>query len=137
MSSRSRRPPKVCRWSSARLLAAFDVFALSSATEGLPLVLLEAMAAALPVVSTDVGGIGDVIEHERNGFLVPRASMARFADELARLYRNPDLARKIGMTARHAVRSAYSLERMASDYAALYASAREPMLKQLAASLQA
>jgi len=111
----------------ARLLAAFDVFALSSATEGLPLVLLEAMAAALPVVSTDVGGIGDVIEHERTGFLVPRTSMGRFADELSRLYRNPDLARKIGMTARHAVRSAYSLERMAGDYAKLYATARGPV----------
>lgn len=110
----------------ARLLAAFDVFALSSCTEGLPLVLLEAMAAGLPVVSTDVGGIGDVVQHERTGFLVPRTSMNRFADELMRLYRNPDLARRVGMTARHAVRSAYSLERMASDYAALYASARSP-----------
>jgi glycosyltransferase involved in cell wall biosynthesis len=110
----------------ARLLAAFDVFALSSCTEGLPLVLLEAMAAGLPVVSTDVGGIGDVVEHERTGFLVPRTSMARFADELLRLYRNPDLARKVGMTARHAVRNTYSVERMANDYAALYATARGP-----------
>jgi glycosyltransferase involved in cell wall biosynthesis len=110
----------------ARLLASFDVFALSSCTEGLPLVLLEAMAAGLPVVSTDVGGIGDVIEHERTGFLVPRTSMTRFADELLRLYRNPDLARKVGMSARLAVKNAYSRERMASDYAALYASARRP-----------
>ncbi len=121
----------------ARLLAAFDVFALSSCTEGLPLVLLEAMAAGLPVVSTDVGGIGDVVQHERTGFLVPRTDMARFADELRRLYRDPDLARRIGMTARHAVRHAYSLERMASDYAALYASARAPLLQELATALLA
>jgi glycosyltransferase involved in cell wall biosynthesis len=115
----------------ARLLAAFDVFGLSSCTEGLPLVLLEAMAAGLPVVSTDVGGIGDVIQHERTGFLVPRSSMTQFAEELLRLYRNPDLARRVGMSARHAVRNAYSLERMAGDYAALYANARRAALSSM------
>jgi len=78
-----------------------------------------------------------VVQHERTGFLVPRTDMARFADELRRLYRDPDLARRIGMTARHAVRHAYSLERMASDYAALYASARAPLLQELATALLA
>jgi glycosyltransferase involved in cell wall biosynthesis len=114
----------------ARLLASFDVFALSSKTEGLPLVVLEAMAAALPVVSTDVGGIGDVIEHERSGFLVPPADVAKLESALGKLYRSPDLGRRIGLAARHAVRQSHSLTRMAGEYAALYAKVlrdREPV----------
>jgi glycosyltransferase involved in cell wall biosynthesis len=105
----------------ARLLAGFDVFALSSKTEGLPLVVLEAMAAALPVVSTDVGGIGDVIEHERTGFLVPAGNVAKLEHTLGKLYQSPDLGRRIGLAARHAVRQTHALERMANDYAVLYA----------------
>jgi len=108
------------RHDPARLLAAFDVFALSSRTEGLPLVVLEAMAAALPVVSTDVGGIGDVIEHERTGFLVPPGDVAKLERALGKLYEKPDLGRRVGLAARHAVRRTHSVERMASEYAVLY-----------------
>jgi glycosyltransferase involved in cell wall biosynthesis len=61
----------------ADYLAALDVFVLSSDTEGLPLVIVEAMATELAIVSTDVGGIGSVIEHERTGLLIPRRAPGR------------------------------------------------------------
>jgi glycosyltransferase involved in cell wall biosynthesis len=107
----------------ARLLASFDVFAMSSQTEGLPLVLLEAMAAGLPVVSTDVGGIGDVVEHGRTGFLVRRGELARFAAELLRLNEEPALGREMGAAAVHVVREKHALAQMADTYLALYADA--------------
>jgi glycosyltransferase involved in cell wall biosynthesis len=68
---------------AGRLMAAFDVFALSSRTEGTPIVLLEAMAAGTPIVATDVGGVADVIS-SREGTLVPAERADALADAIAR-----------------------------------------------------
>ncbi len=103
-----------------RLLASFDVFALSSRTEGLPLVLLEAMSAGLPVISTRVGGIPDLITPDTNGLLAPPGDAALFAAELDRLRRDPALAARLGRAGRLHVARRYSAERMARDYEALY-----------------
>jgi glycosyltransferase involved in cell wall biosynthesis len=108
----------------ARLIAAFDAFVLSSRTEGLPIVLLEAMAAGLPVVSTDVGGIGDVVEHGRTGLLVRRDELAHLGAELIRLSEDQLLSRRLGKNAQELVRRRYSLARMADAYASLYEHAR-------------
>src|SRR5207245_8586577 len=105
-----------------RLLAALDVFAMSSSTEGLPLVLPEAMAAGLPVVSTAVGGIPNVIEEERTGFLVPSGDAAALGDRLARLQADRALAERLGRRAREVALSRYGVDRMASDYMRLYTS---------------
>jgi glycosyltransferase involved in cell wall biosynthesis len=102
-----------------RLLPALDVFALSSVSEGLPLVVPEAMATGLPVVSTAVGGIPTVVEDGVTGLLVP-VDMKAMRDALAGLAAVPARARAIGARAREVALTRYSAERMIDDYLALY-----------------
>ncbi len=107
------------RRDTARLYAAFDVFALSSRTEGLPLVLPEAMASGLPVVSTAVGGIPQVISAEV-GELVPPGDEGALGRSLSALAREPARAKALGERARNAALQKYSAERMVRDYFAIY-----------------
>lgn len=106
-----------------RVVQAFDVFALSSITEGLPLVIPEAMAAALPVVSTAVGGIPDVLRDGETGVLVPVDEGALRA-ALADLATHRDRARSLGQRARSDALARFTSERMIDAYLALYASVR-------------
>jgi glycosyltransferase involved in cell wall biosynthesis len=106
-----------------RLLAAADVFALTSRTEGLPLVLLEAMATGLPVVSSAVGGIPDVVEHRATGLLFEAGALEPLRRQLDWLSMDAPLSRQLGRAARHHVVTRYSVERMAAEYDALYADA--------------
>ncbi|HLL25660.1 MAG TPA: glycosyltransferase [Kofleriaceae bacterium] len=103
-----------------RLVHAFDVFALSSKTEGLPLVVPEAMAAGLPIVATAVGGLPSVIEPRVTGLLVP-VDEAALSAALAELERDRTFARTLGVTARSTALSRYSSDRMVDAYLALYA----------------
>ena len=103
-----------------QLLAAFDVFALTSKSEGLPLVLLEAMATHLPVVASAVGGIPDAIEHGVTGFLFPAGRREDLRLELVKLLSRPMHGRGVGHAARRAVARRYSVQRMAEGYATLY-----------------
>ncbi len=102
------------------VLNALDAFVLSSSTEGLPLVIPEAMATGLPVVATSVGGIPTVIDEGQTGFLVPAGDETALRDRVARLRGDPDLARACGSRARSAAVARYSAERMQRDYIALY-----------------
>ncbi len=102
------------------MLAAFDVFVLTSKTEGLPLVLLEAMATELPVVTTSVGGIPDVVEHEVTGFLFRPGARRALTRELVGLFGLQPLARRVGTAARRAVAETHSVQRMTDSYDALY-----------------
>ncbi|HEX7670589.1 MAG TPA: glycosyltransferase family 4 protein, partial [Polyangiaceae bacterium] len=102
------------------LLPGFDAFALTSRTEGLPLVLLEAMATKLPVVSTAVGGIPDLVEHYVTGFLSRADDRAQFTRQLARLSVDRTLSRQVGEAGRDHVLECHSVERMAKQYDALY-----------------
>src|SRR5258706_1110478 len=104
-----------------RLLCAFDVFALSSRTEGLPLVLLEAMATGLAVVATSVGCIPDVVERGFTGLLVGAGDVTRLRGELSSLAGDWRLAQRVGQSARRRVLRRFSVERMAADYEVLYA----------------
>ncbi len=106
----------------ARILTAFDVFVLSSSTEGLPLVILEAMATELPVVATDVGGVGGVIESGRTGSLVPSEQAEQLTAALALLKEQPGEGAQLGKRARRVVLADYSLQRMAEQYDTLYRS---------------
>jgi glycosyltransferase involved in cell wall biosynthesis len=103
-----------------RVLAALDVFALSSRTEGLPLVLPEAMATGLPIVATAVGGIPDVIDEGETGFLVPSQDEAALRARLAELDADRERARTLGARARAVALERYSLARMSEAYLALY-----------------
>ncbi len=105
-----------------RLMPAFDVFALSSQTEGLPLVVPEAMAAGLPIVTTAVGGIPTVIDEGETGLLVPVDEIA-LRKALAALADDPERARTMGTRAREVALERYSSERMVDAYLVLYQNA--------------
>jgi len=106
-----------------RLLPAFDVFALSSTTEGLPLVVPEAMSAGLPIITTAVGGLPDVVDHGHTGLVIPSGDEPRLAQALAQLERDRELATQMGQRARQVALSRYSSDRMVDAYLELYAEA--------------
>ena len=92
------------------LMRGSDLFALPSYAEGLPMALLEAMAAGLPVVTTPVGGIPSLIRDGDNGLLVPAGSPDALAQALRRLASDPGLRRRLGDAGRRLVESGYGVE---------------------------
>jgi glycosyltransferase involved in cell wall biosynthesis len=102
-----------------RLFSGFDVFALSSISEGLPLVVPEAMASELPIIATAVGGLPDIIEDGRTGLLCPVEEQA-LRTKLESLKKDPSLSRNIGSSARLRALERFSAERMIGDYLRLY-----------------
>jgi glycosyltransferase involved in cell wall biosynthesis len=97
-----------------------SVFVLPSHSEGVPNVILEAMAFALPIIATAVGGIPDIIQDGRNGLLIPPADSAALRLALARLLSDQDLAAKLGTQARRDAESCYSLNKIVDKYLELY-----------------
>ena len=106
----------------ARIYAATDVFALTSGNEGTPVALIEAMAAGLPTVSPDVGGIRDVVVDPNLGIVVPSASADRLAAAVCSLLEAPTSGREAGKRARQSVLSRFGFERLVTDITALYRS---------------
>jgi glycosyltransferase involved in cell wall biosynthesis len=102
------------------LLGAMDVFVLSSVSEGLPFVLLEAMALACPVVATAVNGVTEIVEPDVTGVLVPPGDPASIAGAVLDLLQRPDRARALGAAARARVIERFSVERMVQDTERLY-----------------
>ena len=105
------------------LLAAADVFAHPSLSEGLPLAVLEAMFAGCPIVASDVGEVGQALAHGQAGLLVPPGDAAALAGALDRLLRDPGRAKDLGRRARSRARLEYELSRMVDRYLAIYESA--------------
>jgi glycosyltransferase involved in cell wall biosynthesis len=99
-----------------RYLQAMDVFALTSRAEGLPLAILEAWAAGLPVVSTRVGGIPMVLEDGRTGLLLDSGDEDALAASLIRLTGDEDLRRRLGEAGRARAEADFDTRRMAGDY---------------------
>jgi glycosyltransferase involved in cell wall biosynthesis len=104
----------------ADVLAALDVFVLPSRYEGLGVAILEAMAMALPVVATAVGGIPETVADGRTGLLVPPEDPAALAAAIAALDRDRALAQRMGEAGRRRVIAEFSMEAMASRYERLY-----------------
>ncbi len=102
------------------LLAAMDVFALPSLTEGLPLVVLEAMAAALPVVCTPVGGLPEVVHPGVCGQLFPVGDVAALRALLEALRSDRDAAQTMGERGRDLVRATYSRDTAVDRYLSVY-----------------
>jgi len=88
------------------------LLALSSVVEGLPNVVLEAMACGLPVVATDVGGLREVVEHGRTGLLVPSRNAAALADAMGRLLRDEKTREAFGREGRRCAEKRYSVSSM-------------------------
>ena len=103
-----------------------DAFVLPSFLEGLPVVLMEAMAMELPCVATWIAGVPEIIEDDLEGLLVPPASATAIADAVERLMADPEAARRLGIAARRKVVAEYHLgrnvERLAEEFRARLAS---------------
>ncbi|MEM6333714.1 MAG: glycosyltransferase [Planctomycetota bacterium] len=102
------------------LMPGADVFLLSSLSEGISVTLLEAMAAALPVVATDVGGNPEVVAHGHTGLLAPRRDAAALADHLHRLLTSTDLRHTLAAQAPARCRDKFHQTRMHREYDTLY-----------------
>lgn len=106
--------------------AAADVFCLPSWWEAMPLSVLEAMAAELPVVATDVGDVARVVQDGTTGYLVGTQSPAQLADALRPLLTDPVLRTRMGEAGRRRVEKAFSSEVTARALSELYATLEEP-----------
>ena len=104
----------------ATIYAATDVFLLTSRNEGTPVALIEAMASGVPGVSTDVGGVKDVITSDAVGARVRDGDPDALAAHVVQLLADRDLRREAGRRARAAVIERYSLERLVRDINVLY-----------------
>ena len=103
-----------------RYLASAMIFALPSYNEGLPMSVLEAMAAGLPVISTPVGGIPEAVTDGIEGFLVEPGDVSALANRLEQLLSNPELAEHMGKAARRKIETAFSAETILPQLEKLY-----------------
>jgi glycosyltransferase involved in cell wall biosynthesis len=104
-------------------LAAADIFVQPSDWEGFPVAVVEAMAANLPIVATDVAGVGEVLENRSNGLLIPAGGLAELTDALDHLISTPEFAQSIAAKAKKLAWSHYNLNAYISRAEALYRSA--------------
>jgi len=113
------RFPGFCR-DVEEIFKIMDLMVLPSLTEGLPNVVLEAFAVAKPVVATAVGGVPEIIEHERNGILVPPKRPDLLANAIDRFFSSPDTAKKMGHAGFRKVKSEFSFETQNHKLEAIY-----------------
>ncbi len=99
----------------------FDAFLLTSQNEGTPVAAIEALASACPVVATDAGGTATVVRDGETGYLAPIGDTAALAQRLARLARDPALARTLGERGAADVRERFAMAHMVDKIDALYA----------------
>lgn len=104
------------------LLALSDVFVLPTLDEALPTVVAEAMAAGKPIVASRVGGVPEMVEDGRNGFLVPSAKPDKLADACLRLIQQPNQARSMGQAGREIVKKKFNAAKQVQKLSNLYLS---------------
>lgn len=98
------------------VLSALDVFVLTSLNEGISNTILEAMATALPVVATNVGGTPEILDDGKTGVLVEPKNISAMASAIKNYVDNPDIARQHGAAGREKVMGHYSVDKMVSEY---------------------
>jgi glycosyltransferase involved in cell wall biosynthesis len=107
------------------LLWASDIFAMPSLNEGLGVAALEAMACGVPAIASAVGGLREVVEHDRTGILVAPARADEIGAAIVRLANSAELRTTMGAAARQRVEQNYSMSTMADRTLALYRAALE------------
>jgi len=107
------------------VLGTFDIFALSSDTEQMPNALLEAMAASRAVAAVNVGDVKSIVCEDNREFVVPRDDGPAFAAAIAKLLRDPEKRRALGLKNRERVVAAFSQERMFAAYSEIFAAGRQ------------
>jgi glycosyltransferase involved in cell wall biosynthesis len=112
---------------AARYFAAFDVLVLSSRTEGMPMVLLEAMAAGIPIVSSNVGGVPELLT-PHDAMLVPADDVAALAAAIRAVQSDPAAAAARARAARERQRTAFAVPSWSARYEAIYRSVLRPSL---------
>ena len=98
-----------------RFLPAFDIFVLPSVKEGFPWVLIEAMAAKLPVVATNVGAVPEIIDDHKNGLLIEPRNSAELADKIKEILDNDYLRNELGIQAHQKVLFNFELDKMVKE----------------------
>jgi glycosyltransferase involved in cell wall biosynthesis len=111
--------PFLNREAMPNLYASHDIFVLPSLVEGMPLTLLEAMASAMPVVTTNTCGMADVVESDFNGLLVAPADAPAIEAAVLRLAADPALRQRLGQAAQHSMKR-YTWERSAEMLESLF-----------------
>lgn len=104
----------------AQLLSRCQAFVLASRWEGLPLAILEAMRSGLPVIASDVGGVGEAVIHGMNGLLVPRGDAQSMAAALAQLLSDRDLRQAMGHSGRLLYEQEFTADRMIRQTLEIY-----------------
>ncbi|MEL6381815.1 MAG: glycosyltransferase family 4 protein [Cyanobacteria bacterium J06626_18] len=97
-----------------------DIFILPSFAEGVPVVLMEAMAASVPVLTTQIAGVPELVEHGESGWLVPPGDQQSLADSLAMLVEDTDLRKRLGESGRAKVASDFNVETEAKKLADIF-----------------
>jgi glycosyltransferase involved in cell wall biosynthesis len=106
-----------------KLYQAADIFVFSTIYENLPFAILEALASGLPVVTTSVGGIPEVIDNGKNGFLVAPFNPVELADSVLYLLENPAVASEVGLSGRMTVERKFDWRIMVKKVIDVYAEA--------------
>jgi len=108
------------RLDTAAFFSAADCFVMSSVSEGLPMSLLQAMSIGLPAITTDVGGMAEVLRLSQSGFLVPVGDAPAYAQAILKLATDPALRQQLSINALTAYHHHFTLEPMDAAYMALY-----------------
>lgn len=107
----------------ARYIGLFDIFALSSDSEQFPISLIEAMAAGLPVIATDVGDIKSMVSQANQGFIKPLGDESKYFEALTTLVQHKQLREDLGTQNRFKAQAEYNESKMLGRYALLYSHA--------------
>ena len=104
----------------AEFNAGMDIMCLTSKNEGTPVSLIEAQASNLPVISTEVGGVADIVDQNETGFIIPRTNKGEFVLKLKLLIENDELRQKMKLKGWQNVYQKYSYQRLAKDIESYY-----------------